>query len=54
MTYEFFSDLTKISSHVMLNMIMDTDLSSDFAKSVLATLRSARGDVRYKNVSSTP
>lgn len=53
-TYEFFTDLKKVSSHVMLNMILDTELRSDFTQHVFATLQSAWGEFRYKNVSVSP
>ncbi|MBP6910102.1 hypothetical protein KBC03_00685 [Patescibacteria group bacterium] len=54
LTYEFFSDLTKVSSYIMLNMIMDTALTSELSQHTFATLRAARGDIRYKNVSLSP
>lgn len=54
MTREFFGDLRKISDSVILNMIMDAKLQSDFAQHALQTILSAWGSVWYKNVSNTP
>lgn len=51
-TYEFFVDLKKISNYVMLNMIMDTKMETNFALHLMTTLQQARPNgVRYKNVS---
>lgn len=53
-TKEFFTDLLKISNGIMLNMIMDTKIETDFALNLMATLQSARpAGVRYQNVSDT-
>lgn len=50
-TREFFVDLKKLSSSIMLNMIMDSAIQSSFARHLMATLQDAWPDgVRYKNV----
>ncbi len=54
MTREFFTDLKKISDSVILNMIMDTELKSDFAQHALQTIHNAWGSVWYKDVSNSP
>jgi predicted membrane-bound spermidine synthase len=49
-THEFFSDLRPLSEHTAMNVIMDRDMESDFAKNLLATFRSAFGGVWVKDV----
>jgi len=50
-TKEFFTDLKKLGATIMLNMIMDTAMESDFAQHLMATLQEARPDgIRYKDV----
>lgn len=54
-TKEFFSDLLQLSNGVILNMIMDTEMQTDFALHVMATLSAAwPNGVWYKNVSDDP
>ena len=51
-TREFFSDLSVLSPHVILNMIMDMKMESDFAQNLMATLTASWPNwVWYKNVS---
>ena len=42
-TKEFFDDVRRISDRTVANMILDRDLESNFARSVLATFRAAFG-----------
>lgn len=51
-TKEFFADLQLVGEHIMLNMILDKNFTSNFSKHVLATLDAARPEVRYRNVST--
>ena len=49
LTREFFVDVDHVvrDHHTLYNMILDTNLSSDFARRTLATLRAATGHVYY-------
>jgi spermidine synthase len=50
LTREFFSGVRSISGHTAVNVIMDRDVESAFARNVLATFRSAYGRVWLKDV----
>jgi spermidine synthase len=49
-TLEFFSDLRPLSEHTAMNVIMDRDMDSAFAKNLLDTFRAAFGGVWVKDV----
>lgn len=50
-TSEFFADLGKLSDSIILNMIMDTKIETDFSRHLMATLQEVRPNgIRYKNV----
>jgi spermidine synthase len=49
-TLEFFKDLRPLSEHTAMNVIMDRDMESAFAKNLLTTFRSAFGGVWVKDV----
>ena len=49
-TTEFFRGVRAISGRVAANMILDTDLESEFARNVLASFREAFGGVWVKDV----
>ncbi len=50
LTTEFFGGVRAVSGRVAANMILDTDLKSEFARNVLASFREALGGVWVKNV----
>jgi spermidine synthase len=49
-TLEFFNDLRPLSDHTAMNVIMDRDLESAFASSLLATFQRAFGGAWVKDV----
>lgn len=52
-THEFFTDLAQLSEYVMLNMIMDTKMDTEFSHTLMNTLLASWPDgVWYKYVSS--
>jgi predicted membrane-bound spermidine synthase len=50
LTTEFFRGVRAVSGRVAANMILDTDLESEFARNVLASFREAFGGVWVKDV----
>jgi spermidine synthase len=49
-TVEFFRDIREVSGHTAVNVVMDRDMDSDFAKNLLASFREAFGGVWVKDV----
>ena len=49
-TAEFFRGVRAVSGKVAANMILDTELESEFARNVLASFREAFGGVWVKDV----
>jgi spermidine synthase len=51
-TVEFFADLRLVSEHTAVNVIMDREMESPFARNMLASFREAFGKVWVKQVKS--
>src|SRR5258708_35139978 len=49
-TMEFFRDIRVVSERTAINVVMDRDMDSDFAKNLLASFREAFGGVWVKDV----
>ena len=49
-TVEFYRDLQAVSDHIAVNLILDRDLESAFARNVLASIREAWGNVWTQDV----
>jgi len=49
-TVEFFQDIRLVSGHTAINVVMDRDMESDFAKNLLASFRAAFGSAWVKDV----
>ena len=48
LTVEFFAATRAVSEHTVVNAILDRDLTSDFARNLLASFRAAYGHVYVK------
>lgn len=53
-TQEFFAGLDQLSDKVMINLITDKALTSDFSRHFLATVESVFDKILWRNASSTP